>query len=751
MFASPFPKDATVVAGARGPETGPLDRELAFTEAYRRNRAEHVAVREARCLKLGRLLYPLQEGDLFAGRHRKAVLDEQGLMVGFGLEHEDCGRVYYCERERMRRTIEGLPPGDYRRRCEEMLAFWEKEDTQERYFDALPPDVHHVTRDNRLSSKGLRLAGVTLNYDKLMRVGIGGLRAEIAAYQAQTEPGDGRDPLLYEGMLMALDLFEETALDYAEQARALGDAELSAVLEHIASEPPRTLRQGIQLFWLYSMLAGVTNYGRMDIYLGDLYASDLDQGRLNEESALELLLALWQLMAEARFHFNSRIIVGGRGRRNEANADRFALAAMEASHRAGETEPQLSLRLYDGQNPALLQRALDVIGDGCVYPILYNDEVNVPAVERAFGAPQPDAEQYVPYGCGEYTLDHISFGSPNTSLNMLKAVQVVMNNGVDPDTGEPTGLDTGPFEEFERFEEFWGAYGRQIEHCLDAIARAHAIELEIERTAAGFLYASMLIGRCLERGRSLVDGGLCYLGGLVESMGMVNAADCLTAIKKLIYEEERFTPAELLKMLEADWEGYEAERRAFLDAPKYGNDLDEADRMLCRVSRHCCEATIEAGRRAGLDYFLLVNINNWAYVRIGKETGATPDGRRAGMPIASGNAPTAGNDTTGITAFLNSVVKPDPGIHAGYVHNMKFGKRMFTRNRPKFQALLETYFAQGGTQAMLTVVGKDDLENAMREPENYRNLMVRVGGFSARFVELEESIQRDIIRRTFYE
>ncbi len=138
-------------------------------------------------------------------------------------------------------------------------------------------------------------------------------------------------------------------------------------------------------------------------------------------------------------------------------------------------------------------------------------------------------------------------------------------------------------------------------------------------------------------------------------------------------------------------------------------------------------------------------------MRIGAETGATPDGRLAGTPTANGNGPTAGNDTCGVTAFLNSIVKPDATIQAGYVHNMKFSKRMLKENRPKFEALLDAYFASGGTQAMITVVGREDLENAMREPQNYRNLMVRVGGFCAKFVDLDRALQQDIVRRTFYE
>jgi pyruvate-formate lyase len=151
-----------------------------------------------------------------------------------------------------------------------------------------------------------------------------------------------------------------------------------------------------------------------------------------------------------------------------------------------------------------------------------------------------------------------------------------------------------------------------------------------------------------------------------------------------------------------------------------------------------------------LDYYLIVNINNYANVSFGKVTAASADGRRAGEPLANGNTPTAGRDQKGVTAFLNSIVKPDPSLHAGYVHNMKFNKRMFREERPKLEALLRTYCANGGTQAMITVLSREDLENALREPEKYRNLMVRVGGFSARFVELSPEVQHDLINRTLY-
>jgi pyruvate-formate lyase len=162
------------------------------------------------------------------------------------------------------------------------------------------------------------------------------------------------------------------------------------------------------------------------------------------------------------------------------------------------------------------------------------------------------------------------------------------------------------------------------------------------------------------------------------------------------------------------------------------------------------KACIEAGKKPGLHHFLVVNINNEGNVSYGRQTGASADGRKSGEPLANGNGPTAGRDTKGPTAFLNSIVKIDPSLHAGYVHNMKFSKEMFNANRPVIETLLSVYFDSGGTQAMITVLNRGDLEKAMEEPEKYKDLIVRVGGFSARFVTLNRDVQLDILKRTHY-
>jgi len=740
--------------------------ERTFTETYRQHIHEAPAIREAHCLRaqFEHLFDPIRPGDLFAGRTHY-------LAVGFGLEDAAGGPVYYCHASRILPGMESLPDEE-RQPILEMMAFWKTEATiAGKLIHRLPPNVLKAT-SNRIADMFGRLSGTLLDYDKLTRLGLPGLHAEIQAGRKQNG-----DLPLYTGMEMALDLLTDVIDSYMKQAKALAAAagneitehdylEMAATLEAVVVRPPETFREAAQLTWLYTMISGTVNYGRMDVYLGGFYAADLDNGRLSEAEALRLMQSLWKLIADRKTVFNGRVFIGGGGRPDEASADRFALLAMEATRTVIEIEPQLTLRFYKGMNPRLMAKALDMLGEGRTFPMLFNDDVNIPAVEKGFGVPAVYAEQYLPYGCGEYCLDHLSFGSPNCSLNLLKALEVVLHHGLDVLTGEQIGLD--PADEsyqsrcssaseansldvlFPTFDDLFSAYKRQVEYSVEALAKRQRVEYKIEDEAAAFLFASMLYDDCIARGKSLVGGGVRFRGGIIETYGMVNAADSLTAIKSLVYDRKVMTLQQMVTGLEADFTGFEREYRLMRLAPKYGNDDPTADAMLCAVSEHVAAHTHAQAGRIGLDYFLIVNINNHMNVGLGAQTGASAEGRRSKAPLANGNTPTAGNDTQGVTAFLNSIVKPDVSLHAGYTHNIKFSKSVFREERPKVEALLNTYFANGGAQAMLTVVGRGEMEAAMLEPDKYRNLIVRVGGFSARFVELTPEIQRDLLARTLY-
>lgn len=734
--------------------------EMEFTEVYAKYRLAPIATREVECLKAQypAILKPIQENDLFAGRMEYPL-------VGFS-PHNPGGLAYYCDFQKLEALLRDETLSDVERQTLNRLkVFWKNETTRSIVRQAYPADMAEVfPTDNYQNEKGIgfplyRMGGASMNYAKLLRLGLPGLRKEIE-FHARQKGNVGQE--LYEGMHQALNLLEDVCRHYVEQAISMANVvqdskrkrqlvEMAAVLDAITKRKPDSLQEAIQLFWIYSLVTDVRNYGRMDVYLGDIYVNDLEQGKLTEEKAFAYVKSIWHLIADRHTIFESRIVLGGTGRPNPDNADRFAMLAMEASRVVLEIEPQLSLRCYQGMNPLLLDKALEVLGEGRTFPILYNDDVNVTAVQNAFQVSLPEAEQYIPFGCGEYLLDHCSFSTPSGVINLLKALEAALHNGNEVLERKRIGVQTGPVSEFHTFEDLFTAYKRQVEHQVKYLALQEALEYKVAGETAPFLFLSMLYNDCIARGKAIFSGGIRYLGGTLESYGNTNTADSLTAIHEHVYKSQVVSLGELVEALDSNFKNHDILRKKLLRAPKFGNDDETADVMMQRVHDHVCLTARNQNRSTGLAYYLIVVINNLTNTILGHQTAASADGRRSGEPVANGNTPSGGSDRNGLTALLNSLAKPDPSIHAGAVHNLKFSKEWFSTSRRKIVLdLLLTYFHKGGTQAMITVINREDLENAMIEPEKYAHVFVRVGGFSARFVELPEAVQREIISRTVY-
>jgi pyruvate-formate lyase len=734
--------------------------EWTFTETYRRYQHEHPAIREAMCLRAQypAVFRPIQDGDLLAGRVAYAA-------VGFSPQEAGIGLGYYCDYGRLRKGLAAgeLTPAE-RGQVEEMLEFWGREATAAKTRAAFPAQLQEwLPTDDWQNHPGVayplyRVTGGYLDFDKLIRLGLPGLRAEIQAAMDRSAPETAP---LYQGMLLSLDVILDSCAAYEAQAvdLALQTADpkrrrelesLAVTLHNIARHKPATFREGAQLAWLFVLAAGHRNYGRLDVYLGDLYARDVARGHLTDDEALAILQSLWRLMSARKIMFDGRVFLGGKGRRNEANADRVAMLAMEATRTVLENEPQLSLRFWQGQNPALMEKALTVLGEGRTFPILYNDDVNIPAVMKAFGVSEEEAEEYLPFSCGEYVLNHRSYGSPNGLINLTMALEVTLRGGRSGLTGERIGLDLGGLDRFETFADLFDAYKEQVEFFVGLMAEQEAIEYRVAGQDAPFLLTAMLYDDCIARGKGMFDGGIRYLGGTLETYGNINAADSLTAIKQLVYEQQATTLPALVAAMDANFEGQPLLRKQLQHAPKYGNDDDCADAMAVAVHEHVCNAIRAQAPRVGLDTYNAVLINNSANTVLGLLTAASPDGRKAREPMANANNPAGGADKKGVTAFLNSLVKLDPSIHAGAVQNMKFSKELFTTRRAELEALLDTYWENGGTQAMITVVSRGDLEAALKEPEKYYHIFVRVGGFTARFVRMDRDVQLEVLSRTLY-
>jgi pyruvate-formate lyase len=738
-----------------------VDRELRFTEAHRTHEKAHPLVREVECLRVqipGSLL-PIEDADWFAG-----TLDRP--YVGIDPEHGDLTEAaYYCYAEALREQLdEPSTPEALRNDIRFLLDYWAERTTwrrcrrafPERLTRGLPTDDYY--RGTQISYPMFGLGGPMLDFGKLVRLGIAGLREEIRR-RAACDDDEAR--IFYDSLSAAMDLFASAATRYADEAERKAaeassedaKARLRVIAEscrHIAARAPESYHQAIQLVWLYTLVALPKNYGRMDVYLGDLLAHDLDHGVLTPEQALEMTVGLWKQILRRGNNFNNRLIVGGLGRPNPENADRFTLLALEAQGILGNPIPQIALRWHAGMDPAIWDKALEVIGKGSTQPMLYNDDVNVPGVARGFEVPMDEAQQYVMYGCGEYVIDHKSVGSPDAAINLVKALNVTLFNGRDPFFDEAKGLALGELKDFPTFEAFRDAFARQIHNEIGLLAEAQALITRVTGEEAGYPLLSLLYDDCLERGKPLLAGGVRYVGGTCEAFGASTVSDSLVGIRRAIYDDAIVSADELLEALKSDFAGREPLQRRLLAYPKFGNDNAEADEMNLWFNEFLCESCRKHGRRVGLDSFLVVLINNGDSVMFGKSTLATPDGRNAGRPVANGNQPGAGYDQSGLTALLNSMGKLDASVHAGVVHNVKLSRGTFQDSGAKVSAMMRGYFASGGTQAMVTVTDRGELERAMKEPQNYTNLVVRVGGYSERFIDLPRDVQLEVIRRTLY-
>jgi pyruvate-formate lyase len=730
-----------------------LEIMVQYTETHKRFSDKQKLAREIACLNVlfPNVFRPMYEGDRILGRY-------DALPIGFGSVTSVGAPGHYCRFDQMAKMRSRMNE-KYHSTIDDLVAYWKIHDTREIFYrDNLLENVMGPFVDVRYPVIiTARFSGMYLDYNKLLDHGIDGLINLIESKKFEN-PSSVTE---YEHMIEALRLLQKVIDHHIDEVKnklkeSLSDTRKDQLLSlldalvAIRNDKPTSFHSAMQLAWLYSSLAGVVNYGRMDDYLGDYLVADLNSGRLSESKAMDLIESQWRLIEVKRTNVNGRVIVGGKGRRNEKNADVFCKLAIEVTQRAQMVEPQFTLRFYEGMDPQIMEKAMDSIATGITYPILYNDDVNIEAVMKTMNVDYSTACNYVPFGCGEFVLAGKGVGTPNVCINLLKSLTILVGDGVDPwDYQYKLGpLTLKKMSEVSTFEEFLELYKKQLAYYIESGAQAHAQSYKVMNEQVGFIFTSILTDDCINRGKMVLDGGVFHLGGTNEMYGNINTADSLYAIKKLVFEDKILTISQLQDILAHDFDGYENLRRKMIDLPKFGNDIDEVDDLAVWLHEFTCEHVAKQAEKVGLDSWLVVVINNQVNTEWGRATASSPDGRIAGMYMSNANNPQSGADINGPTAMLNSLSKIRADINAGTVQNIKFSRRMFVQERKKIQALFKTYFKKGGPQLMVNIVNQADLLDAYHNPQNHRDLIVRVGGFSARFVNLDKDVQKEILERT---
>lgn len=729
-----------------------LDIMEAYTKAHQDSAGLDKAKREINCLKT---IYPalfrsIEDDDLIAGR-----LDF--LPIGFGCVTSVGGVGHYCVFHKLRAFKEQLDREEDKARVDVLYDYWQDHDVKSLYCQ----DILNDTTTGRLIDckypfmATARLSGMMLNYNKLMRLGINGIIEEC-----KTKNQSG----FIEASIEAMELLKkviERQQELVKEAAAKNDdpkrqAECQLMLdslEHIKEHKPETFHQALQLFWIYALCAGVINYGRMDMVLGSFLKHDIDRHIINEDDAYRYLKSLWRMIENRRTTVNGRIIVGGVGRENVEACDMFTRICLRVCKDTRYVEPQFTLRFNKETPDDIMDMAYECIASGATYPTLYNDDVNVPAVEYAMRVERKIAEQYIPFGCGEFVIQGKSVGTPNTLLNVLKILQLALNEGYDP---MDHILRAGPMKvkalsEIKSFDELYDQYKELLDYYFTLSVEAQTYSYQIMNEQVSFLYTSILMDDCIGREKALLDGGVEILGGTNEIYGSINASDALYAIKELVYESKKYSLEQLNEAALHDFVGYETIQRDLLDVAKYGNDDAGCDEMANDLYEYIAKGIRQKGIDANLGYYLIVISNNQTNTDWGHETDASLDGRKRGVYMNPANNPQGGAAKSGPTACLNSLAKFKAKYHGGSVQNMKFTPRMMHDDKEKVKALFDTYFKKGGCQLMVTCVDHGVLEDAQKHPENYPDLIVRVAGYSAIFVNLTPDIQAELLSRELYD
>lgn len=655
-------------------------------------------------------------------------------ICGFGSRNTNF--IYNCKLERLAKLIEGTHDVE-KEELEELYTFWADENDKERLRRYYPNDIKELMpyddfeNDYYTAYPLYRLGGAYLDFEKLFDLGIDGLIHEIDSQPLNSFLRACKKSLIY--LKELIKLYRDDAMDI--------NPELAYTLNELLEHRPQNMKEAIQLMWIYVGVSEIRNYGRMDNQL----ARFLD----DEQDAYKNIAEYFKVIRQRNTIYNGRIILGGEGRHDLEKANKICSIALKVMKDLHLTEPQLTLRWSKDMPDSIFDNAIDCIESGCSYPLLYNDTVNIKNVKESMNVSYKEAVDYVPLGCGEYVLDHKSIGSPNGIINLAKVLEGLVNDGKCMITNKKI-VKHYLTKEPNTFEELYDVYKQELDYQIDLLAKQEKFEYDYMNNHCGYLFNSILYDNCIDRGKSLLNGGIDYLGGTLETYGNVNSGDSLYAIKKLVFDDKEIRYKDMVDAIRNNFIGYEEIREKCLNVIKYGNDNPEVDEMINELNQYVAVTTKSKSEKYGLSSYLIVIINNDANSRLGYRTAATFDGRKACEPLANALTPQSGAEKNGVTAVLNTVSSLDVNNMAGAVYNLKLSHDLMNQHKDMVKELLKIYFSSGGSQIMISVINQEELKDAMIHPEKYPNLIVRVGGFSARFIDLSPLVQKEIVSRMVY-
>ena len=770
------------------------ERAVLATEAYAANRNQPSVMRRARMLEhiLDNMTVYIEDKTLIAGnqatKNRNAPIFPE-YTLEFVMDELDTfekrdGDVFYVTEE-TKKQLRDIAP------------FWENNNLRSRGEALLPKEVSVYMETGLFGMEGKLNAGdahLAVNYARVLREGLKGYERrarELSEALDLTDPASIDKRVFYDAVLVVIaavrrfagryaDLAGRMAAEEDDPARAAELERMARICARVPYEPASSFREAVQSVWLIQLILQIESnghslsYGRFDQYMYPYFKADLECGDITRDEALELLDCLWiktlsvnkvrsqaHTLSSAGSPMYQNVTIGGQTRDGRDAVNEFSYVVLHSVAQTRLTQPNLTVRYHSHIDPRFFDECIEVMKLGFGMPALNNDEVIVPSFIK-WGVAKEDAYDYSAIGCVETAVPG-KWGYRCTGMsyvNFPRVLLVAMNDGVDLTSGRRFAKGYGKFSEMTSYEQLMDAWDKTVREITRAsVIVENAIDLASERDVPDVL-CSALTEDCLGRGKTIKEGGAVYdfISGL--QVGIANMADSLAAIKKLVFEERRITPAELWEAIVTDYAGEKGERiRQMLvhDAPMYGNDDDYVDQLVVDAYGSYIDEIAKyhntrygRGPIGGIRYSGTSSIS--ANVGQGMGTMATPDGRHAHEPLAEGCSPAHNCDTNGPTAVFKSVSKlPTEKITGGVLLNQKMAPAMLASetNKRKLEALIGAFFDRlHGYHVQYNIVSRETLLDAQRHPEDHKDLIVRVAGYSAFFNVLSKATQDDIIART---
>lgn len=776
-----------------------VERARYFTESFRATEGQPLILRWAKALK-------------YTAENITVYIDEHQLLVGRAGYQGRYGILFpELDGDFLDVAIEQLPsrvespfdvtPEDAKVIINEIAPYWKGKTFHENLAKALPEDTFKLTYDpeNPLNSRFLVNETATFrssiqwvhDYEKILKRGFKGIKEEAQQKLDALDPMSPVDNMEKKPFLEAIIITCDAIVLWARRHAALAaelaakesdprrKQELQAIAqrcEWVPENPARDFREAVQSQWFTQMFSRIEqktgtiiSNGRMDQYLYPYYKKDLEEGRINEEQATELLECMWVAMAqfidlylsptggafnEGYAHWEA-VTVGGQTPDGLDATNELTYIFLKSKQEFPLNYPDLAARVHTRAPQRYLYEVAETIKEGTGFPKLINDEEVVPLL-LAKGACFEEAYDYAVSGCAECRMpNRDTYTSGNPYVNFAAAVELTLYNGKMLKFGDDLiGLQTGDPSSFKTWDEFWQAYlAQQTNFLKHAFIQQHIIinmRSQHFATPLGSAMHDLCMETCKDLHTPVIEGGVDL--GYFELMGYGTVVDSLAAIKKLVFEEKKLTISELVEAMKNNFEGYEALREMLMNAPKYGNNETYPDSIAKDIDREALRFTKQYSQELGVHLDLRL-VPFTSHVPFGKVVSATPNGRKAWTPLSDGSSASHGADVNGPTAVLMSNFNSKNynfRDRAARLLNIKLSPSCVAgeEGTEKLVSFIRTWCDLKLWHLQFNIVNKETLLAAKKDPAKYRGLIVRVAGYSAYFVELSPDLQNDIIART---